>query len=219
MKDPLLDYDNELPKATLCATNSMVVVIDNYKRENYRTAISGAKAHTLDQIKNCLVNSHGYREAEATSIALWLKGKGSWAAVVEAERKRIVRIADTKMFYRVNHVDTQQGLWYDFKGQFTGNIHSWYNFCQNRDLEMDFDPEVVGWISATESLSKLLDWFPAKDITRLQDEGYFIHTYETSEFKWYERFKHYLIKQSSSVLVAKLDITQALSLDALKDET
>ena len=29
-----------------------------------------------------------------------------------------------KTFYRVANTETEQGLWYDFKGQFTGLIHS-----------------------------------------------------------------------------------------------
>lgn len=58
-------------------------------------------------------------------------------------------------FYRVCHKETLQGLWYDYKGQFTGLIHNDFNFCANKDLEMDFDPEIVGWLSATDTLENL----------------------------------------------------------------
>ena len=29
-----------------------------------------------------------------------------------------------KRFYRVSNVETQQGLWYNFNGEFTGLIHN-----------------------------------------------------------------------------------------------
>ena len=62
------------------------------------------------------------------------------------------------IFYRVCHVKTLQGLWYDYNGDFTGFIHDRFNFCKNNELKMDFDEEIVGWLSATDSLEKLFNW-------------------------------------------------------------
>lgn len=116
------------------------------------------------------------------------------------------RQIDTKLFYRVSHKDTQQGLWYDFKGNFTGFIHDKFNFCKNNTLKMDFDETIRGWLSATDDLDELFNWFTKEDILRLQQNDYCIHIYETSSYKFYDRFKHYIINQDNSVLIDKLTL-------------
>jgi len=110
----------------------------------------------------------------------------------------------TKRFYRVCNTDTKQGLWYDFKGNFTGLIHNKFNFCKNNTLEMKFDPEIVGYLSATDSLDTLYQWFTKEDIIELQNHNYFIHIYETDDYKFYERFQHLIINQNNSKLIDKI---------------
>ena len=107
-------------------------------------------------------------------------------------------------FYRVSNINTEQGLWYDFQGNFTGLIHDRFNFCLNNQLRMDFDPELVGYISAVETLEQLEKWFPQKDILQLEKMGWFIHEYEAEDFKFYERFQHTVINQESSRLVRRI---------------
>lgn len=109
-------------------------------------------------------------------------------------------------FYRVNHLETQQGLWYDFKGEFTGLIHNEFDFCLNNKLKMDFDPELVGWLSATDSLEALYNWFPKDDIIKLQNHKWFIHVYETEDVKFYERFQHQVIKQDTAKLLGVIKL-------------
>lgn len=104
-----------------------------------------------------------------------------------------------KLFYRVCHKDTLQGLWYDYKGLFTGKIHQEFDFCTHNKLEMDFDEEIVGWLSATDSLETLYQWFPMVDILKLQEHGYYIHTFEATEQRFYERFQHIVINQATSI--------------------
>ena len=105
---------------------------------------------------------------------------------------------EKKLFYRVCHKDTLQGLWYDYKGLFTGYIHNEFDFCAHNKLEMDFDDEIVGWLSATDSLETLYQWFPLVDIIRLQEHGYYIHKFEAADVKFYERFQHLIINQATS---------------------
>lgn len=69
---------------------------------------------------------------------------------------------------------------------------------------MDFDEELVGYLSATESLDTLYEWFPKDDIVKLQKHGYFIHVYETDDHKFYQRFQHQVISQSKSKLIKKI---------------
>lgn len=107
-------------------------------------------------------------------------------------------------FYRVCHEKTLRGLWYDFDGNFTGIIHNEFNFCKNNKLEMDFDPELVGWLSATDSLDKLFEWFPKEDILKLQTFGWYLHEFEAVDFKLYERFNHTVINQKTSKVVKKI---------------
>lgn len=109
-------------------------------------------------------------------------------------------------YYRVCNKETLQGLWYDYKGQFTGLIHEEFAFCKNYELEMDFDPEIVGWLSATESLETLYNWFPKEDIVRLQKWGWFIHEFEASDVKFYERFQHQVIKQDTSKVLRIIEL-------------
>lgn len=101
-------------------------------------------------------------------------------------------------YFRVCNRDTLQGLWYAFNGEFTGLIHNEFDFCQNTELKMDFDPEIVGWLSATESLNDLWKWFSMKDIIKLQEHGWFIHEFDADDVNFYERFQHTIIKQETS---------------------
>ncbi len=108
-----------------------------------------------------------------------------------------------KTFYRVSNIDTNQGLWYAFDGSFTGLIHNQFNFCKNNELQMPFDEELVGYLSATDSLETLWNWFTKEDIQELQKHGYYIHEYETDDYKFYDKFQHWVISQKNSKLIGK----------------
>ena len=109
-------------------------------------------------------------------------------------------------FYRVCHIDTQQGLWYSQEGDFLGLIHNEFRFCKNNELRMDFDPDIVGYLSATPSLEELYLWFPREDILRLQECGWYIHEYEAEDHKFYERFQHTIINQDTSKVVRIIEL-------------
>ena len=109
-----------------------------------------------------------------------------------------------KLFYRVSNPETGQGLWYDLTGAFTGLIHDRFKFCTNHALAMDFDPELVGWLSAVPNLDDLWVWFTKDDVLRLQEHGWFIHEYEVTSSKFYERFQHDVICQKTSVITRKI---------------
>ena len=112
----------------------------------------------------------------------------------------------TNKYYRVCNKETLQGLWYDYKGNFTGLIHLDFNFCANNELEMDFDDEIVGWLSATDSLESLWKWFTVDDIIQLQSHGWFIHEFEAADVKFYERFQHLIIKQDTSKVLRVIEL-------------
>lgn len=103
------------------------------------------------------------------------------------------------LFYRVANNETEQGLWYDFSGNFTGLIHNKFSFCKNNQLPMPFDPDLVGWLSATKTLDELFQWFTKYDIEKLEEYGYMISLYEATEYKYHNN--HWIIKQDSSRLV------------------
>jgi hypothetical protein len=107
-------------------------------------------------------------------------------------------------FYRICNTETQQGLWYDFSGKFTGLIHDKFNFCTHRDLRMDFDEELVGYLSATDTMKSLFNWFSPSDISKLEEHGYNIHVYETDDYKFYDRFQHYVISKENSKIIKKI---------------
>ncbi len=110
------------------------------------------------------------------------------------------------IFYRVAHRNTKQGLWYDSDGKFTGLIHKVFDFCANRELPMPFDPDIVGWLSATETLEELFYWFPKEDIKKLEDYGWFITAYETDNFKQYKN--HIVICQETSRLIKTIPLAE-----------
>lgn len=111
-----------------------------------------------------------------------------------------------KTFYRVAHPETQQGLWYDMQGNFTGSIHGKYDFCHASVLQMPFDPELTGYLSAADSLEHLLTWFPKEDIMRLQEDGFRIHIYEADDYKHYVPYDHNVINQKTSRLIGILEL-------------
>lgn len=110
----------------------------------------------------------------------------------------------SKTFFRVAHEDTQQGVWYDADGKFTGFIHERFDFCKHHDLKMDFDSEVTGYVSATATLEKLQEWFPCADIVRLQEFGFYVYEYQCADYKWYEKFLHCLINPKAAEIVRQI---------------
>lgn len=111
-----------------------------------------------------------------------------------------------KKFYRVSNTETGQGLWYKLNGEFTGLIHDKFNFCTNNELKMDFDEEIVGYLSAVEDLEDLWKWFSKEDVKRLQEHGFYIHEYEVVDFKFYEKFQHDVINQETSILTKRIKL-------------
>jgi len=111
-----------------------------------------------------------------------------------------------KIFYRVCNTDTKQGLWYNQDGEFTGLIHSDFNFCRNSELKMDFDEELPGYMSVTDEYDTLFNWFSKEDILKLQKHGYYIHVYESDDYKFYNRFQHWVVNQESAKLVERIEL-------------
>jgi hypothetical protein len=122
-------------------------------------------------------------------------------------------MSNKQTYFRVCHEDTLQGLWYTYEGEFTGLIHDKFNFCANAELRMDFDEEIVGWLSAVKNLEDLWVWFTKEDIAQLQDHGWFIHEFEAEDVKFYDRFQHTVIKQDTSkvIKIHKLEIEHGVS--------
>lgn len=108
-----------------------------------------------------------------------------------------------KTFYRVCNLESKQGLWYNYDGDFTGLIHGEFNFCKNNKLQMPFDEDIKGWLSTTSTLDQLWAWFAERDVKELQKRGWFIHEYKAANWRYYEKFGHYLICQNTSRLVRK----------------
>lgn len=117
-----------------------------------------------------------------------------------------------KLFYRVADLQTQQGLWYDMKGNFTGLIHDKFSFCLNTKLPMPYDPNIVGWLSVTETLEDLFNWFTIEDIQRLETFGYAIVVYSATEYKFHTN--HWVINQDISVLERVIYTSELTTLNA-----
>lgn len=111
---------------------------------------------------------------------------------------------EKKTFYRVSNTETNQGLWYDINGKFTGLIHDKFSFCQNSKLLMPFDKTVKGYLSCTDTLEEIWSWFSKEDIKKLEVHGYFLHEYQSKDYREYEN--HWLINQKTAVLVREIEV-------------
>ena len=111
---------------------------------------------------------------------------------------------EKKTFYRVSNTTTDQGLWYNITGEFTGLIHDKFKFCASSKLPMPFDKNVVGYLSCTDNLEDLHMWFPIEDIKRLEPHGYFLHEYESDDYRAYEN--HWVFNQYTAKLVRRLEM-------------
>ena len=105
------------------------------------------------------------------------------------------------IYYRISHHTYEQGLWYNKEGEFTGLIHNDFKFCTNSHLLMDYDLEIVGYISVADSVEHLFQWFPVKDVIELQKHGYYITAYESDDSKFYEKYQHTVINQNTAKLL------------------
>ena len=101
-------------------------------------------------------------------------------------------------FYRVGNIESEQGLWYDMAGNFTGLIHNKYNFCKNAALQMPFDEKLQGYLSVVPDLIDLFEWFSIGDIKRLEEFGYRCMRYSAIDYKWHNN--HWLINKNTSKL-------------------
>jgi hypothetical protein len=111
------------------------------------------------------------------------------------------------LYYRIGHVVSEQGLWYNQQGEFTGSIHNEFSFCTNSHLPMDYDPELVGYISVATSMENLFQWFTIEDILELQKHGYGIKVYESDDSKFYDKYQHTIIRQDTAKLLYTFTIT------------
>lgn len=112
------------------------------------------------------------------------------------------------LFYRICKPETGEGLWYDNKGEFTGLIHDTYDFCKASALPMPFDEELVGWLSATDTLEILYEWFSQEEIVRLQKFGYYVHAYQAVDTKFYAPYQHMVISQKTSRIVQRIVLNE-----------
>ena len=105
-------------------------------------------------------------------------------------------MSNEKTFYRVGKED-YSGLWYNQQGEFHGLIHNLE--LLNKNLPMPFDKEIVGWLSATDSLEDLKNWFNEDDMKILEPLGYKILAYKTSSYRFHNN--HYVINQRESKII------------------
>lgn len=102
------------------------------------------------------------------------------------------------LFYRVGTLFGEQGLWYDQNGVFTGLIHAKFSYLKSSRLEMPFDENVVGYLSATHTLQELDEWFSDWCLSHLRAQGFAIMEYVATDYK--HNGMHWLISQQSSIL-------------------
>ena len=73
---------------------------------------------------------------------------------------------------------------------------------------MPYNEQIVGWLSATETLEELFVWFTKEDIKLLEPYGFTISEYEATDYKRHEN--HWLIKQDNSVLIRNINLQDVI---------
>lgn len=105
-----------------------------------------------------------------------------------------------KIFYRVENPKTQNGLWYDIEGNFTGIIHrDEFNMLQNHKLPMPFNKDIQGWLSCVEKIEEIEAWFNKDDMMILRPKGYVLSEYESTDFKKVDG--HWIMKREASKII------------------
>lgn len=89
--------------------------------------------------------------------------------------------------FRVENPLSKQGLWYREDGTFNPFIQTALTNAIAKDLPMGFDPafkvEGLDWISATDSLPELKNWFSPKDLQELQSLGYSLFEFDVTRYR------------------------------------
>jgi len=112
--------------------------------------------------------------------------------------------------YRVGS-PTGQGLWYEADGEFNPLIKTLSN-AKCRDMPMGHDPDLVGgWISATDSLPGLSDWFSHEDALELKERGYTLQEFVVTEYRTAERYPHAVFQREAVIEEWHHDLAVLLS--------
>lgn len=109
-----------------------------------------------------------------------------------------------KTFFRIHHPDNL-GLWYNKDGVFTRELDKYSLSCAN--LEMDKNDDCAGgFLSCTDTLDNLFNWFTREEIQRLEEAGYRACVFKAQEHKFHDKYKHFLFKEEGSILVAQIKL-------------
>lgn len=104
-----------------------------------------------------------------------------------------------KLFYRVG-VETQEGLWYNRDGKFTGLIHTKFSWCNASNLHMPFEKQLIGYLSVADSLQHLYQWFSKEELLKLQEMDFKIYEYRATDYKFYDLYQHNVINEKTSII-------------------
>jgi hypothetical protein len=121
-------------------------------------------------------------------------------------------IARPAKLYRVGRVGGGEGLWYDGEGRETRLIDTLTDGQAGR-LPMAPNPafRTAGyrWISATDSMSALRNWFSELDLIELIDRGYEVLEILVTGYRdfHFETYSHQVYSEHQAVRVQSIDPT------------
>jgi hypothetical protein len=108
-------------------------------------------------------------------------------------------LMEKKIFYRVKGIDCHTGLWYDRDGTFTNRIGQMEPRCKNSDLPMPYDENTLGYLSAVDSIESMYYWFSKEDLKNLEEKGFVLKIFESTDYKYYDN--HWLISIKNSKII------------------
>lgn len=147
---------------------NMITTIKKWFLRTFRgpITVTQAKSMGLEFVRNVSgdeINQLGCR-------SLWKDSSGNTYKVnnlYDSTNNREVG----KFFYRIGHPDSGNGLWYDKNGKWTGLAVDKYNLRAGA-IPMGYDPLIRNWISVTDTIEKLDNWFTPDEMKVLAADGY-----------------------------------------------
>lgn len=114
------------------------------------------------------------------------------------------------LLYRVGKSDSLNGLWYDKNGSYTGLIH---NLSEGNAALLPMGPHPIfrtdghHWISTTDSLEMLKNWFSEQDMTELTEQGYELLKIEVSGYRrfHFEGYSHEVYSDHQLIHINAID--------------
>ena len=92
---------------------------------------------------------------------------------------------NTQTIYRIENPKTNHGMWYNQKGEYNPFI---LTLTEGKSAHLPMEPHPrygqtgQRWYSGCQNINQLKQWFSTQDILELNNAGYKLYQFETTEY-------------------------------------